>query len=211
MKNRLNNLMSVALLGSVVLLSSCSDDDAPAAENEEEEITSVTLTFTPDGGGTPVVATWFDIDGEEGPIEAEQTEINLAANTAYDLSIALLNTLTDEVEEQNVTAEIQGEDDEHMFFFGFTSDVFTSPTGDGNIGASSRNDEMNYGDDDGTLPLGLLTSWETGAAASGSTFTVILKHQPPLEEGGTPQKTATSTSLTGDSDIDLDFVLNINE
>ncbi len=210
MKKRFNYLLTGLLIGSLALFTSCGDDDVPATENPEEEITRVTLTFTPSGGsGSAVTAVWFDSDGEEGPTEATMGEIDLAANTEYTLSLTLENTLADEVEEQNITAEIREEDDEHMFFFSFTSDVFTSPAGDGNIGASNRNDPMNYEDTDGSNPLGLLTSWTTGEATSGAAFTILLKHQPPLEEGGTPQKSATSTSQTGDTDINLEFVLNI--
>ncbi|MEO9484867.1 MAG: hypothetical protein ABJG47_15515 [Ekhidna sp.] len=209
MKMRLSYLLTGVLLMSAVFLSSCGDDDVPAPENPEEEITRVTLTFTPSAGGTAVTAVWFDADGEDGPDEATVEPINLEANTAYTLSLTLENTLATEQEEQDVTAEIKTEDDEHMFFFSFTADVFASPAGDGNIGADSRNDPMNYEDNDGSNPLGLETSWTTGDAASAAAFKVLLKHQPPLEEGGTPQKSATSTSQTGDTDIDIDFVLNI--
>ena len=210
MKNRLNNLLAMALLGSVVFLASCSDDDAPPPENEEEEITTVTLTFTPEGGGTPVVASWFDADGEEGPVEAVKTPIVLAADTEYDLSITLTNVLADDADEMDVTAEIRDEEpDEHMIFFGFTNDVFANPTGDGNIGANSRNDEMRYDDTDGSNPIGLLTSWLTASAQTGASFTVVLKHQPALTEGGAPQKSDTSTSLTGEDDFNLTFDLTI--
>ncbi|GAB4240026.1 MAG: hypothetical protein Tsb0034_16330 [Ekhidna sp.] len=206
---KMKNYLILGLLATSTLLTSCGDDDVPPEENDEEQITRVTLTFTPSGGGSAVTAVWFDADGE-GTGEPTIEEIDLAANTAYNLSIELENTLADDPEEQNITEEVKEEDDEHMFFFGFTSGVFTSPSGDGNIGAGSRNDPMNYLDDDGVNPLGLLTSWETGSATSGATFTVILKHQPPLEEGGAPQKSATSTSETGESDVEIDFVLNIN-
>ncbi|HEX8529563.1 MAG TPA: hypothetical protein VF646_06050, partial [Cytophagales bacterium] len=53
-----------ALLAALVLLSACDSDD-PELENQEELITTVRLTFTPPSG-TPVIATWEDLDGDGG-------------------------------------------------------------------------------------------------------------------------------------------------
>jgi hypothetical protein len=61
---------------------------------------------------------------------------------------------------------------------------------------------VNYEDEDANgLPLGLETSWTTGAASSGK-FRVMLKHQPAL-------KTTSSTSSTGETDLDTEFTINI--
>jgi len=177
----------------------CGDDDIPEAENEEEIITDVTLTFTPAGGGTAIIASAQDPDGE-GPEELQITkDIELEANTSYVLTLALENS----IEGESITEEVEEESDEHMFFFGWTSGLFSDPTGDGNIGSSSRNDPMNYDDKDvNDLPVGLTTSWTTGDAASGS-FQLILKHQPG-------SKSATSTSEDGESDIDITWNVSIN-
>lgn len=201
---RLNYLLGMGLLLGIMTLAGCDDDEAPEAENEEEIITDVTLTFTPSGGGTAVTAAAQDPDGE-GPDELEiVSDIVLAANTTYTLSLDLENSIAGE----SITEEVDEEDDEHMFFFGWTSGLFTDPTGDGNIGAGNRNDPLNYEDTDGTYPLGLETSWTTGDAAIG-TFRVNLKHQPPLGDG-TPAKTATSDSTDGESDIDITWDITIN-
>jgi len=165
---------------------------------EEEEINQIVLTFTPTAGGDAVTATWEDPDGEGvgGPMI---DDINLAAGTEYDLSISLANTLGREVED--ITVEIMEEDDEHMFFFGFTSDIFSDPSGDGNI--DNRSDALRYNDqDENGLPVGLSTRWSTtGATATGS-FRIVLKHQPD-------QKTATSDSTVGGTDVDISLPLNI--
>lgn len=167
--------------------------------NEEEEvINQVVLTFTPAGGGDAITAAFFDADGE-GVGSPTIDDINLAANTEYNMAITLANTLGAEVED--VTVEIQEEDDEHMFFFGFTSDIFGSPEGDGNI--DSRSDPLFYSDqDENGLPVGLMTSWATGGASSDGIFNVVLKHQPG-------QKTATSDSSVGGTDVDITFPINI--
>jgi len=168
--------------------------------NEEEEvINEVILTFSPVGGGADITATWFDADGD-GVGTPSIDDIDLDANTEYNMSITLTNTLADP--DEDVTAEIEDEDDEHMFFFAFTDGVFTDPMGDGNI--DSRSDALNYNDtDDNGEPVGLSTNWTTGAASSGNTFTVLLKHQPGI-------KSSTSDADDGGTDVDIDFTLNIN-
>ena len=174
--------------------------------NEEEEtITEVTLTFTPDGGGTPITAVWFDADGDGAGMPTID-DIELDATTSYEMSITLRNTLETPAEDK--TQEIADEDDEHMFFFGFTADIFSSPTGDGNLGLSNRNDPMNYNDEDSDSQdgygntVGISTNWTTGTATSG-TFNVVLKHQPNI-------KSATSNSTMGGTDIDIEFDIIIN-
>jgi hypothetical protein len=166
--------------------------------NEEEEvINEVVLTFTPTGGGSAVTATWFDADGD-GVGNPTIDDINLAPNTAYEMAITLANTL----ENEDKTEEIEEEDDEHMFFFEFTTDIFSDPSGNGNV--DNRADPLNYNDqDDNGFPVGLSTNWTTGGGTSGSDFRVILKHQP----GGI--KTATSGSSDGGTDVNINFVINI--
>ena len=182
------------------ILTSCGDDEPmpPPAENEEEIITDVTLVFTPSGGGTAVTARASDPDGD-GPQDLQILDnIELSANASYTLTMNILNSLTGE----NIGEEIEMEGDEHQFFFAWTNNAFSNPTGNGNIDNSS--DPMNYLDTDTNgLPLGLATEWDTGNALLDGTFRVILKHQPG-------SKSANSGSNTGDTDIDLSWVLNIN-
>lgn len=179
-----------------------ADPNAPGEENPEEIITNVNLTFTA-GDGTTVTATAEDPDGE-GPLELEVvTPIALAANTTYTLTMELLNA-EDPADVEDITAEIEEEDNEHMFFFAWTADYFSDPSGDGNV--DNRGDAVNYNDQDaGGLPVGLSTTWTTGdASTADGEFRVILKHQP---DG---IKTATSTATDGDSDIDISWTLSIN-
>ena len=185
----------------MLLLAGCDEDD-PKKEDTPELITKATLTFTPTGGGAAVVVSATDPDGEGVQDIRVDGAINLAANRAYTLSITLINGLADPSEEEyNITKEVEEEGDEHMFFFGWSNGVFTNPTGNGNIDA--RADAVNYLDEDeGGLPIGLSTSWTTGASVSNAKFRVILKHQPD-------QKTATSGSQVGESDLDIEFTLNV--
>ena len=184
-----------------LLVTGCKDDDVPPEENEQETITHVTLTFTPEGGGTPTKATWVDADGP-GSGQPVLTDIELTANTTYTMAISITN-LIDPNNPENTTDEIREEKNDHMFFFGWTDGLFSSPTGDGNVGAGHRDDPINYGTfiDDKGYPVGLETTWTTGAAATG-TFQVILKHQPD-------EKSATSDTTTGESDVDITWDITI--
>ena len=177
------------------------DPDAPPCENEEEIITDVILTFTPTDGGDVVTATAQDPDGEGAlPLQVVD-DIELLESTEYELSI----TLTNSIEGEDITEEIMEEDDEHMFFFAFTDELFTSPAGDGNI--DNRPDPVNYNDfDENNLPVGLSTNWETecGEETVTGTFQVILKHQPGI-------KSETSTVDDGGTDVDLTWNATIVE
>lgn len=191
--------------GSLLFLAGCKKDD-PKPENIPEAITKATLTFTP-AGGAAVIVTATDPDGD-GPLPRTLSgPINLVKNIPYTLTITLINELADPTDDEyNVTEEVEEEAEEHMFFFAWTNNVFSNPTGNGNV--DNRNDPVNYEDDDveGSvvgLPLGLKTSWTTIATTGTGTFTVILKHQPDL-------KSATSTATDGESDLDVTFNLTVN-
>ncbi len=197
-----NSLFYFLLMLGLGLVVSCSDDDDPEPEeNEEEEVISeVVLTFTPDDGGDAVVATWFDADGD-GPNDPTIDEIELIEDETYILTITLANTLGTEVED--ITAEIDEEADEHMFFFSFTEGIFEDPEGDGNV--DNRADPINYEDEDGNgFPVGLTTEWTAGEHGEGE-FTVVLKHQP---DG---LKTETSGTADGGTDVNITFPLHVEE
>ena len=52
---------------------SCSDDDDnPEEINEEETITTMTVTLTPQGGGTEIILASRDLDGD-GPDDPDIT------------------------------------------------------------------------------------------------------------------------------------------
>ena len=195
-------LTLVLLAASALLMTSCDDED-PEKEDVPELITKVTLTFTPVGGSSPTVtATATDPDGEGVNDLAVDGPINLASTNTYVLTIGLTNELANPGENGfDVAEEVEEEGDEHMFFFGWTGEVFFIPDGNGNI--DNRADEVSYQDEDENgLPLGLITRWTTSTASSGN-FRVILKHQPGV-------KTATSDANTGETDVDVTFVINVN-
>jgi len=207
-----NNLMSInqsvlkvffalSIMAATMGLSSCDDDD-PTKEDVPELITTATLTFTPSGGGSVVVATATDPDGDGVKDIEVDGPINLVKNKTYTLSISLINGLASPTDDgYDITAEVEEEGDEHLFFFAWTNDVFADPTGNGNT--DNREDPLNYIDEDaGGLPLGLSTNWTTISVTRSGTFRVILKHQPGL-------KSATSTATDGETDLDVTFNINV--
>lgn len=186
---------------SLVFLTGCSKDD-PKPENIPEAITKATFTFTP-ATGSPIVVTSTDSDGDGPLTRVVSGPIALTKNTTYTLTITMINELAaTTAPEYNVTDEVEEEADEHLFFFAWTNNTFSNPTGNGNIDA--RADVVNYNDKDANnLPLGLSTAWTTINATGSGKFRVVLKHQPEL-------KSATSTSADGESDLDVEFDLTVN-
>lgn len=198
-------LCSVCIVVLFVFISSCGGDD-PKKEDVPELVTKVTLTFAPPGG-IPVVATATDPDGEGVQNITVDGPINLSSNKTYVLTIQLVNGLAPvNSAAHNITAEVEAEGDEHQIFFAWTNNAFADPAGNGNI--DNRSDAVNYtggtnSKDKNSRPLGLTTTWTTGASTStGGTFRVLLKHLPGL-------KSDTSDSNTGETDLDISFTLNV--
>jgi hypothetical protein len=202
MKSRIehNPGRSIALTILLLLFVLTSCDDDPRKEDVPELITMVTLTFTPSAGDA-VIVTATDPDGEGIQDVQVDGPIILSTGTTYTLQITLANQLADPLDpEYNLTAEVEEEGYEHMFFFSWTNDAFSDPSGDGNV--DNRNDAVNYNDQDKYgYPIGLSTEWVTSTEGSAA-FRVVLKHQPGL-------KSATSTSSEGETDLDLTFQLEV--
>ncbi len=153
-----------------------------APVHEEELITSAILSFVDTAGVQPSVQYAFrDPDGDGGNAPTEHDTIRLVANTYYNATIQLLNE--SESPAEDITLEVQQEDDEHLFCY--------SP--------SNTNVAISRTDSDGTYEVGIATFWSTGASATGETI-VTLKHQPGVKDG---------TCAPGDTDIEITFVTEI--
>ena len=203
---RITLFLSISMV-ALFLLSGCDNED-PSPENVPELITKVNLKFTPSAGGSVVTVSATDPDGDGVQDIAVDGPINLLKEVQYTLSIELINGLYKPGEEgYDITEEVEEEGDEHQLYFGFSDGVFSSPAGAGNIkdNAASVVGTVNYLDEDSNgRPLGLITSWTTkNQIVSSKSFRVLLKHQPDI-------KSNTSTSLDGETDLDITFTLNIN-
>lgn len=178
---------SLALMLSSVLLSSCKKDADP--DHEEELITTMILTWTPDGAGAPVTFTFRDLDGEGGnpPFVISAP---LSANTEYTLDITVLNESVSPAED--ITAEILAEADEHQFFFATTPGV--------NLAFAYLDTDSNG------AALGLQTRMVLGEPSSGE-LQVTLLHEPNKGAAGVPQ--GDPTNAGGETDIEVVFDIDI--
>lgn len=175
-----------------MMLGACSDGDN--GSNQEELITTVTLAFTPTGGGAPITASFRDPDGDGGEPPTVDP-VNLPAST-YVLTVRFLNEL--ETPAEDITLEVADEADEHQVFFTGTAPLVHS-----------------YEDMDlRGLPIGL-TNRMVASAGTG-TLTVTLRHLPPVND--TPVKTATLAdtaktmgiaALPGESDANVNFMVTV--
>lgn len=178
----------------------------PGEENEEEVITTVELTFTPQGGGTALTFTWADPEDDGSPVI---DSIVLMDADDYDLTVRFLNELEDPAE--NITEEIEEEDDEHQIF------VYGSGVeGPGTATNANKIVTHAYSDtDDGGLPVGLSNTIVTDGTGTGE-FNLMLRHLPP--ESGTAVKVADladtfasdgAGGLPGDTDVDVTFPIEV--
>lgn len=191
------------VVATAILLTGCAkeEEEVPEEEHEMEVITDVKLIFTNDNDSNDIVyARAQDPDGDGVEDLKILDSVNLDVSKSYTLTFEIMNNL--ESPGEDIGEEIADEDDEHQIFFSFSNDAFSDPLGNGNIDNAS--DPVNYNDVDGNgNPVGLSTAWTTASSTlTGGTFTVRLQHQPD-------EKTSTSTANTGDTDFELEFVLNI--
>ncbi len=178
------------ILCTAVLISSCSnDDDNPPPVNEEEVITTLTATLTPVGGGTEITLQTRDLDGDGPNAPVITVSGPLAAGTTYNGSLEILNET--ETPAEPINPEIQGEDDEHQFFFQATNSIAT----------------FTYVDFDGDgNPLGLEFTLTTGAAGSGN-ITITLRHEPMKDAAGVSDGDIANAG--GETDIEGTFPVTV--
>ncbi len=90
------------------------DDDHDHGPGEVELITTLKITLTPQGGGTPLTVQFQDLDGEGGNAPVVD-RIVVDAGTVYDGMIQELNEL--ESPPEDITVEIREEAEVHQLFF----------------------------------------------------------------------------------------------
>ena len=182
--------LKYALLASTLIFASCSDDDdnTPDPVNEEEVITTLIVSLemiNGQSGSDTVVMQYQDLDGD-GPDAATVTVSgSLNANTVYDGSIVLLNET--EMPAENITVEVEEEDDEHQFFYTVGS------------GLDVATEYANF-DGDGN-PLGTMFVLNVGSASSGG-LTFTLRHEPNKPNTGLE-------NAGGETDIEVTFDVTV--
>jgi hypothetical protein len=174
----------VPLIAAAAFLASCEPTD-PHGDNDEEVITTVTVDLVADSA--TVQFSYVDLDGDGGDAPTITAD-NLQANTTYTGTITLLNE--SETPAEDITAEVQAEDEDHQFFFSHGANITTT-----------------YTDQDGNgNPVGLEFTLVTGDAGSES-FTVILRHEP--DKTGMGVADGDITNAGGETDIDVTFTFDI--
>jgi hypothetical protein len=145
----------------------------PDAPEPEEEITTVNLKFT---AGASTVTFSF----KEG---SNPDTIKLSPSASYTLDLEFLNE--NETPAEDVTEEIRTENDEHLICFEVVA---------GNVTITRTDKDAN------NLEVGLKSTWQTGAASTGSVI-VELRHQPDGLKNG--------TCAPGDTDVEVTFPVRI--
>jgi hypothetical protein len=175
--------MTFAFLTLSIIGYSCKkDDNSPV--NEEELITTLRLNLKESGTTTTKVFEFKDPDGEGGNPPTKFDPIVLDANKTYTCDIEVLNESV--TPSENITAEILDEANDHQFYF--------EPIGV-NVNITNLNNDANG------LPVGLSSSWTTGAVSSG-TLKVTLKHKPGTKAAGDP-------TSKGETDIEVIFQTSV--
>ncbi|WP_435579263.1 type 1 periplasmic binding fold superfamily protein [Gilvibacter sp.] len=181
-----NLFYTFGLLVTLVLFSCSNDDDGDSSGNQLDDVnvTTLVLTLTPEGGGTPVIFTSQDLDGT-GPGEAELTvEGTLTANTSYTATIVFLNDAVDPQENQTITI-LQNPNQFQVFY----------------ISSDALNLNPIYLDGDGNgNPLGILMGFEAGDGSFGN-LTISLRQDPNKPNDGSLSgaggTTRIETTFTG--------------
>lgn len=189
----------VAILG---FYTSCSSDD-PVLENEEELITDVTLRFTQvDQSGATLSAPFevvaSDPEGLELGTSPTIETINLNSGLRYLLEIELYNR----VEDEDITEEIEEEDDEHQFYF----------LGSAFVGTPILTYVYDDADGDGN-PIGLrgyVTVAET-PSVNNAQFRLILRHDLNKNFSGANNPNFVDfVNAGGETDLDIIFPVVMN-
>jgi hypothetical protein len=171
--------VSFLLFAAVSLLLSSCEKEKDGETNDEEVITTMQLTFVPQGGGATLTYKFEDVDGPGGAAPVIDPVV-LAANQTYSVTVQLLNKTVNPP--QDITAEVAEEPEAHRFYY--------LPSAGSNITVSNLNTDPD------SLPLGLTSTWTTGAAATG-TIKVILRHyagNPPNKAVGDPADSPKSST-----------------
>ena len=190
----------------VVVAPSCTPVQPPPFVNEGEVITTVELTFTPQGGGEAVQFSFADPENDGDPVV---DDIVLSAAVDYDLAVRFLNELADPAED--ISDEVRDEGADHLVLI--SGSAVAGPAAGDNAAAvvTHAYDDV----DDNGLPIGLLHTIVTDAVGSGE-LSVLLRHMPPendaaVKAASTPADFAAGgeAGIGGSTDIDVTFALSV--
>jgi hypothetical protein len=202
---------TLGLVTAVLLMSASCDDPAtpPPGAGDPENISRVTITLTPVGGGAPVVSFIVDADGTTlpDPPDPPSASLTLAKGVTYNGTITLLNDIDPDNVIQ-INDEVEEEADFHRFFFTITADT----TGADSIGLppfdASRDitipvSSLNTDNQSPPQPLG--TTFQVvvgGAAPTGTTTLNIQLHHFEADKGD-------GLGTVFDTDLNVNFPVSV--
>ena len=204
----LKPLIAISLF---LFILSCSKSD-PVPVNEQEAFTLVTLEVTK-VGSTNTITYDFEVEGHDHgheeedheeedheeeeddheDHEGEHTEIELEANSSYNVSILFYND-EDPLNIKNITLEVIEEAHAHQVFYAITNELSSS----GFSIESATNDTV----DSGNYPLFLKTIWTTSGETSGDVVGYLF-HEPTSKTG------TTRSDFGGAIDIEIEFEVHV--
>ena len=201
---------SLIAISLFLFVLSCSKSD-PVPVHEQEAFTLVTLEVTK-VGSTDTITYDFEVEGHDHgheeedheeedheeeddheDHEGEHTEIELEANSSYNVSILFYND-EDPLNIKNITLEVIEEADAHQVFYAITNELSSS----GFSIESATNDIV----DSGNSPLFLKTIWTTSGETSGDVVGYLF-HEPTSKTG------TTRSDFGGAVDIEIEFEVHV--
>jgi hypothetical protein len=181
----------LAIFSVLSFLTGCDPKD-PIPVEEQELITTLTISLQKIGTtDDPVTFSWKDLDGSGSDLPVID-EIVLDAHSEYKVTLELLNESGSPAE--NISAEIEEEDEDHQFFFSATNV-------DGVV--------FEYDDaDENGKPIGLKNIVLTDHFGTG-TLSVILLHLP--DKNGIGVADGNPANAGGETDLEIEFPLVVQE
>jgi hypothetical protein len=178
----------ISLFSLLLLLSACSKEEIQPTD-DNELITTIKLQFTSVTNPASPVKTffWRDIQGD-GIVDSIDP-IMLDKNSTYQMTIELLDETKKPV--FDITKEVQEEGDEHLFVYK------SNPIG--LLGVSIKDLDKKG------LPIGLQAEVKTQYAPGDGKFTILLKHQPPVNG----KLVKDGTEAPGSTDVDIEFSVTL--
>ena len=176
-----NLFLLLLLFAGSIWMTACEKDKDVSPDNEQELITTIRLTIT--GGGATQTLNAADKDGAGG-LAPVIDQVKLKPNTDYTLSVQFLDESKTPAE--NITTEVEEESNDHLVCY-VASGAMPLP------GITDK-DKKNK-------PLGLKSSFKTGAAGTGS-LKVTLKHEA--------DKNNATPCSTGETDAEATFTVSVN-
>jgi hypothetical protein len=181
-----NTILVIGILIFTILFSACKK--TPVVPNTEEVITTLHYSLSPNGGGTPVLLTFQDLDGDGGNAPTI-TNGTLEANKTYTGTLVLLNETVSPSD--SISVEVAEEDADHQFFFESTVGGLT----------------VQYNDMDGNNnPLGLESTLTTTTVGTG-TLKITLRHEP--NKSATGVSAGDISNAGGETDIEVSFNIDV--